>query len=75
MLTLDLNTDVEQELNAVAQQSGKAIEELVKEFILKSLEDIHDGALGDAAMERLVRGESSTLSFSEVKRRLDDVDD
>ena len=74
MLTLNLNTDIEQELNAVAKQSGKPVEELVKAFILNCLEDIHDAALGDAAMERLMLGESSTVSFSEVKRQLNDLE-
>ncbi|MCK5871392.1 MAG: hypothetical protein KAG26_01080 [Methylococcales bacterium] len=74
MLTLNLNTDIEQELNAVAKQSGKPVEALVQAFILNCLEDIHDADLGDAAMERLGRGESSTVSFSEVKRQLNDLE-
>lgn len=75
MLSLALDNSIEQEFSQLAQQSGKPIEQFLKDVLLEYLEDIHDAALGDAAMERLKKGESFTVPFSEVKRQLNELGD
>ena len=74
MLTLDLNTDVEQELNKFAKQSGKETEQLVKELVLEYLEDMSDNVLLEKAMEKLAKGDSSTITLQEWTEKLDNVD-
>jgi predicted DNA-binding protein len=75
MFTLELNKALEQELQDLAVQRGRPVSQLLKEMITEYLEDIHDAALGDAAMDELVRGESTTVSFDEVKRQLNELAD
>ena len=70
MLTLDLDNTIELELNELAGQYNKSVPQFIKDLILEYLEDLHDAALGDAAMDRLMRDESSTVPYSEVKRAL-----
>ncbi len=72
-ITLDDNS-VEQALNVLVNQTGKSINQYVKDLILEQIEDAQDAALGDAAMDRLMRGESTTVPYSEVKRRLHELD-
>jgi len=74
MLTLDLNTDVEQELKNIAKQSGKETEQLIKELVLEYLEDMSDNVLLEKAMEKLAKGESSTISLQEWTEKLNNVD-
>lgn len=70
MLTLELNNALEQELHDLATQRGKPVSQLLKEMVAEYLEDIHD-----AAMDALARGESTTVSFEEVKRQLNELED
>lgn len=70
MLTLELNPSEEQEFLHLAEQQGKPINQLLREVMQEYLEDIHDAALADQAIERLERGESSTTSLQDVKRKL-----
>ena len=43
-------------------------------MITEYLEDIHDTALGDAAMDDLLAGKSHTISFEEWERQLDELE-
>jgi predicted DNA-binding protein len=73
MLTLDLNNDTEQELKMLADGQGKAVNQLLKDLVLEYIEDAHDAALGDAAMDELARGEDTVISFEEWEHQLDGV--
>ena len=68
MLTLELNTELESELQCLADVQGRPVSQLLKELVLQYLEDAHDAALGDAVMDKLKNGQTSTVSFEEVKR-------
>ena len=74
MLTISLDDAIEHELNQLAKQTGKPVSQFVIDLIIEYLEDIHDAALADAAMDRLMRGESSTVPYSEVKRMLNEME-
>ncbi|NOY48439.1 MAG: hypothetical protein GXO84_09675, partial [Chlorobi bacterium] len=56
MLSLCLDNTTEQELTQLAQHKGKPIDQFLKDILLEYLEDVHDAALGDAAMEELEQG-------------------
>lgn len=75
MLSLELNETEEQEFLCLAEQQGKSINQLLKEIMQTYLEDVHDAALADAAMDDLISGKSTTVSFDEVKRQLNELDD
>jgi RHH-type transcriptional regulator, rel operon repressor / antitoxin RelB len=70
MLTINLSQEIETELNELATQRHTPVEQLVNDLILGYLEDLHDAALGDAAMDELMRGEDAIVSFDEVKQQL-----
>lgn len=70
MLSLSLDDKTEQEFAQLAQRSGKPTEQFLTDILLDYLEDIHDAALGDAAIDRLESGEDFTVPFSEAKRQL-----
>ncbi len=74
MLTITLDDTLEQALNVLVNPTGKTINQYIKDLILEQIEDAEDAALGDAAMDRLLRGESTTVPYSEVKRRLHELD-
>jgi len=65
MLSLALDNTTELELNQLAQHKGKPIDLFLKDIILEYLEDIHDAALGDAAMEELEQGKDTVISLDE----------
>jgi RHH-type rel operon transcriptional repressor/antitoxin RelB len=65
MLSLCLDNTTELELNQLAQHKGKPIDLFLKDIILEYLEDIHDAALGDAAMEELEQGKDTVISLDE----------
>jgi predicted DNA-binding protein len=73
MLTLDLNNDIEQELKMLADGQGKPVNQLLKDLVLEYIEDAHDAALGDVAMDELARGEDTVISFEEWEHQLDGV--
>ncbi|MDP3009424.1 MAG: DUF6290 family protein [Methylococcales bacterium] len=75
MLTLELNQTEEQEFLYLAEQQGKSINQLLKEIMQTYLEDVHDASLADAAMDDLISGKSTTVSFDEVKRQINALDD
>lgn len=70
MLTINLSQEIETELNELATQRHTPVEQLVNDLILGYLEDLHDAALGDAAMDELMRGEDTIVGFDEVKQQL-----
>ncbi len=70
MLTLQLDPLDEQELGILAHQQGKPVNVLVTELIQAYLEDIHDSAVADQALDSLARGESTTSSLQDVMQRL-----
>ena len=75
MLTLELDNDTERELNQLATQQQKPMAELVNDLIQNYLDDLHDAALADAAIDDLVSGKSTRVGFAEVKRQLNELDD
>lgn len=73
MLTLN-DANIEQELNQIAQQSGKPINELLKDVLLEYLEDLQDASLGNAVMDDILSGKESVYSSEQAKAMLYDLD-
>ena len=69
MLTVSFDDFVEQQINQVAVLTGKPASQLVIDLVLEYLEDAHDAALADAAMDRLISGESSTVPYSQLRAK------
>jgi predicted DNA-binding protein len=74
MQSLTVDKVMEQELSQLAEHQGKSIQQLLKDILLEYIEDAHDAALGDAAMQELENGEDFTIPFSEVKRQMNELD-
>jgi RHH-type rel operon transcriptional repressor/antitoxin RelB len=55
-----------------AAKAGAATDAYVLEVIEQHLEDLHDIAAADAAMERIERGEEEIVSAEEFWRGMDD---
>ncbi len=65
MLSLCLDNTTELELNQLAKHKGKLIDQFLKDILLEYLEDVHDAALGDAAMEELEQGKDAVIGLDE----------
>jgi len=65
MLSLCLDNTTELELTQIAQHEGKPMEQLLKDIVLRYLEDTHDAALGDVAMEELEQGKDAVIGLDE----------
>ena len=61
MITLNLGNELEKKLQFLTQEQGKTLDQLLKEIVFNYLEDSHDAALADAAMDELMRGEDTLL--------------
>ena len=65
----------EEMLEAIAEHAAKAgakTDAYVLDLIEQHLEDLHDIALADAAMDRIRKGEDQVISSEEFWRGLDD---
>lgn len=69
MLTVSFDDRAEQEINQVAVLTGKPASQFVIDLVLEYLEDAYDAALADAAIDRLINGESSTVPYSQIRAK------
>lgn len=69
MLTVSFDDWVEDQLNQLATRTGKPTSQFVIDLVLEYLEDSYDAALADAAMDKLISGESSTVPYSQIKAK------
>lgn len=75
MITLDLDKTLEQEINAIANSTGKNPGQFLTEIIKTYLEDRHDVALAEQALKEIDSGEAKTLSLVEARRLYDEMVD
>jgi predicted DNA-binding protein len=69
-LNVDLEESLFQLLNRTASTLGKNSMDLAREVITYYLEDVEDMRLANAALRRLEKGESSTISLDELEKCL-----
>ena len=69
-VSIRLDPEIEQRLDYLAAQTGRAKSYYLRELIEGGLEDLEDFYLADATMERVRRGSENLLDASEVRKDL-----
>ena len=70
-ITIDLPPELEARLRALAEETGRNAEEVLRSAIASGLEDMEDLFLAERAVQRLERGESRILSVEEAGAEFD----
>jgi len=65
-----LDPAIEQRLDHLASVTGRTKAYYLREIVVNGLEDLEDFYLADATMERVRKGEETTLSASELRNDL-----
>jgi RHH-type rel operon transcriptional repressor/antitoxin RelB len=65
-----LDPAIEQRLDYLASVTGRTKAYYLRELVINGLEDLEDFYLADATMERVRKGEETTLSASEARKDL-----
>jgi|EndMetStandDraft_2_1072991.scaffolds.fasta_scaffold637603_2 RHH-type rel operon transcriptional repressor/antitoxin RelB len=71
-VTIEMPDEIHRLIAEHAAKAGAATDAYVLEVIEQHLEDLHDIAAADAAMERIERGEEEIVSAEEFWRGMDD---
>jgi len=74
MITLDLDQTIEQEINNIAQTTGRNTGQVLTDIILAYLEDRHDALLAENAIDELMKGEDHTITLAELEQRIHGLD-
>lgn len=69
-VSIRLDPEIEQRLNHLSAQTGRAKSYYLRELIENGLDDLEDFYLADAAMERVRKGQEAILEVSEVRQSL-----
>ncbi|MDR7143228.1 DUF6290 family protein [Rhizobium sp. BE258] len=71
-VTIEMPDEIHRLIAEHAAKAGAATDAYVLEVIEQHLEDLHDIAAADAAMDRIERGEEEIVSAEEFWRGMDD---
>jgi RHH-type rel operon transcriptional repressor/antitoxin RelB len=71
MTDLVLDPGTEQRLNDLSNSTGKTPAEIIREALKTYAEDLEDVIAADEALDRIESGEESTITLTELERRLD----
>ena len=69
-VSLRLDPEIEQRLDHLAAQTGRAKSYYLRELIEGGLDDLEDFYLADATMERVRKGEEVVLDAAEVRKSI-----
>jgi RHH-type transcriptional regulator, rel operon repressor / antitoxin RelB len=69
-ISVRLNPEIEQRLEHLASQTGRAKSDYLRELIEGVLDDLEDFYFADAAMERIRKGQESIFEASDVRESL-----
>jgi RHH-type rel operon transcriptional repressor/antitoxin RelB len=69
-VSIRLDPEIEQRLDHLAAQTGRAKSYYLRELIEGGLEDLEDFYLADATMERVRRSREKLLDASQVRKEL-----
>jgi RHH-type rel operon transcriptional repressor/antitoxin RelB len=69
-VSLRLDPEIEQRLDHLAAQTGRAKSYYLRELIEGGLDDLEDFYLADATIERVRKGEESVLDAAEVRKSI-----
>ena len=73
MVNISIDADIDAIVQRFAKNTGRSRETVLREAILRGLEDLEDEEdvrRSDEVLDRLERGEIRTYTSAEVKRRL-----
>ena len=69
-VSIRLDPEIEQRLDHLAAQTGRAKSYYLRELIESGLDDLEDFYLADATMERVRKGEVAVLDAAEVRKSI-----
>ncbi len=69
-VSIRLDPEIEQRLDQLAAQTGRAKSYYLRELIEGGLDDLEDFYLADATMERVRKGEEKVLTAAKVRKDL-----
>lgn len=69
-VSIRLDPEIEQRLDYLAAQTGRAKSYYLRELIAAGLEDLEDFYLADATMERVRKGQEAVLDAAEVRKSI-----
>ena len=69
-VTIEMPDEMHRAILRYAQEAGTPADDYLLEVIEQHIEDLHDIAAAEAAIQRIERGESSTRTLDEVVRDL-----
>jgi RHH-type rel operon transcriptional repressor/antitoxin RelB len=69
-VSIRLDPEIEQRLDHLAAQTGRAKSYYLRELIESGLDDLEDFYLADATMERVRKGQEAILEASDVRKSL-----
>ncbi len=69
-ISIRLNPEIEQRLEHLAFQTGRAKSDHLRELIEGGLDDLEDFYLADAAIERVRKGQDTIFEASDVRESL-----
>ncbi|MCD2179151.1 type II toxin-antitoxin system RelB family antitoxin [Rhizobium sp. C1] len=69
-VTIEMPEEIHELLAAEAARGGVEPDAYVLDLVVQKLEDLHDIALAEAALERIRTGESKVVSWEEMEREL-----
>jgi len=69
-VSIRLDPKIEQRLDHLAAQTGRAKSYYLRELIEGGLDDLEDFYLADATMERVRKGEEAVLAAAEVRKSI-----
>lgn len=70
-VSIRLDPEIEQRLDYLAAQTGRAKSYYLRELIEAGLEDLEDFYLADATMERVRKGDELVHDAAEVRKSID----
>ncbi len=69
-IAIRLSPEIEQRLEHLASQTGRAKSDYLRELIEAGLDDLEDFYFADAAMERIRKGQETIFEASDVRESL-----
>jgi RHH-type rel operon transcriptional repressor/antitoxin RelB len=69
-VSIRLDPEIEQRLDHLAAQTGRAKSYYLRELIEGGLDDLEDFYLADATMERVRKGDEAVLDAAEVRKSI-----
>ena len=70
-ISIQLDPEIEQRLDHLVANTGKAKSDFLREFIQNGLDDLEEVYLAEATMRRVRNGSEKMLSSSQTRKELD----